>query len=68
VKIRRGGCGGRKMTKQITIKEVSRRVGVSECAVKDNVVNLLVVLPVRERVAVMEYMLYCKRMKNAKKV
>jgi hypothetical protein len=54
------------MTKPITIKEVSKRVGVSECAVKDNVVNLLVVLPVRERVAVMEYMLYCKRMRNRK--
>jgi len=50
--------------KPITIKEVSRKTGVSEWAVKKNVVDLLTVMPVGERVEVMEHMLYCKQLKN----
>lgn len=52
--------------KPITIKEVSRKTGVSEWAIKKNVVDLLAVMPVGERVEVMEHMLYCKRLKSGK--
>lgn len=50
--------------KPLTIKEVSIKTGVSEWAVKKNVVDLLGVMPVGERVEVMEHMLYCKQLKN----
>lgn len=52
------------VAKPITIKGMSKTIGVSENAVKKGIVDLLVVLPVRKRVVVMEYMLYCKQLKS----
>jgi len=56
------------MEKLITIKEVSRKTKVSECAIRNSVADLLALLPVKERVAVMEYMLYCRELKHRKVV
>jgi len=50
--------------KPITIKEVAEKTGVSEWAVKKNVVDLLAAMSVKERVEVMEHMLACKQLKN----
>lgn len=50
--------------KPMTIKEVARKAGVSECAVKKGVVDLLAILPMKKRVMVMEYLLYCKQLKS----
>jgi hypothetical protein len=50
--------------KPITIKEVAKRTGVSQYAIKRSVVDLLSCLPVRDRVAVMEHMFYCKKIRN----
>lgn len=45
---------------RITIKHIARAAGTSQTAVKRNVVELLVLLPMDERVAVLEYMYNCK--------
>jgi len=49
------------LPKLLTIKEVAEKTGVSEYAVKSNVGELLAVLPVKERLVVVEYMFYCKQ-------
>jgi len=54
------------MQKPLTIKDVATKTGVSEFAIKDNAIDLLAVLPVQERIMVMEYMLYCKQHKHEK--
>ncbi len=54
------------MQKLVTIKEVARKLGISEYAVKKNVENLLPLLPMDERLGVMEYLLYCKRRRHGK--
>lgn len=46
---------------RLTIKEIAKRTGLSEYAVRANVVTLFEVLPVEERVRVMEYMLRCRQ-------
>ena len=52
------------MPELITIKKVAEKTQVSQCAVRQNVVQLLEVLEVEERVEVMEYMLYCKELRH----
>jgi len=49
------------------MKEIARRTGVSPSTVRDNVLNLMGALPVRERVVVMEHMAYCRDLRNWKK-
>lgn len=48
----------------MTIKRVAEKTGTSQCAVKENVKVLLEVLEVEERIEVMEYMLYCKKLRH----
>jgi hypothetical protein len=48
------------MHKHMTIKEVAHKSGVSDCAVKDNIEVLLPLLPIEDRVLVMEYMVYSR--------
>jgi len=45
----------------LTIKKVAAATNTSQFAVKDNVTNLLKVLPVRDRVLVLEHMLESKK-------
>jgi len=47
-----------------TIKEVARRTGLSEFTVRKNIEVLLPVLPIGDRVAVLEHMLICKERKR----
>lgn len=54
------------MPKLMTIKEIAQKTGISEYAVKTNIERLLPLLPIKKRVAVMEYMLYCKQLKHRK--
>ncbi len=46
---------------RLTMSRVAAEVGVCPATLKVNVVNLLKVLPVEERVVVMEHMLSCKK-------
>lgn len=48
----------------MTIKEVAEKTGVSALTVKKNIGDLLTVLPVRKRVAVLEFMIYCKKIRH----
>lgn len=52
------------MQKPMTIKAIAQKIGVSEGAVKNNIVDLLAALPIEKRVVVLEYMLHCKRFKH----
>jgi len=48
----------------LTIKRVAQIAQSSHHTIKDNVVNLLRVLPVEERISVLEYMLASKERKR----
>lgn len=52
------------MQELITIKKVSEKTDVSQCAVRQNVVALLEVLEVEERVEVLEFMVFCKELRH----
>lgn len=52
------------MPELITIKKVSEKTDVSQCAVRQNVVALLEVLEVEERVEVLEFMVFCKELRH----
>jgi len=50
----------------MTVKKVAEKTRVSECAVKQNIVQLLGVLEITEKVEVLEYMLHCREMRHRK--
>lgn len=52
------------MPKPMTIKEVAQKIGVSFDTVKSNIVDLLELLPVKDRMAVLEYMAYCQQLRR----
>jgi len=54
------------MPKRLTIKEISKKIGVSEFAIKDNLQRLLAIIPMKERVTIMEHMLYSKEHRHEK--
>jgi len=55
------------MQKPLTIKEVAERIGVSEGAVRHNIEALLAVLPLRQRILVLEHLDNSKRLGAFKK-
>lgn len=54
------------MRRLLTIKEVARKTGASEYAIKNGVVDLLPLLPMKDQTKVMEHMLECKQLRNRK--
>lgn len=52
------------MQELITIKRVAEKTDVSQCAVRQNVVALLEVLEIEQKVEVLEFMVFCKDMRH----
>ena len=52
------------MPELMTIKKVSEKTDVSQCAVRQNVVALLGVLEIEQKVEVLEFMSFCKELRH----
>jgi len=52
----------------LTVKRIAAATGVSQYAVRDNVKKMLKLLPIEERVLVLEHMLKCRQLKHSKKI
>ena len=52
---------------KLTIKEIAKKTNISAYAVRQNILQLLTLLPVKDRVAVMEDLVYCREHKNRSK-